>query len=201
MNQTWKILIISILPFSTVFAQDGEHTSTITLGVGGETPTYNQFGESSGPVFAGNYEYRIMKCLAVEGGFQSMLPLTTSYEFSSVPSGMSLTSTATCSNGCTLVQSSRTMVNLTPFGAKLVLPLASDRVELFAGGGGAYAFHSDGTYRDAILAQGNVGGRFAMDKGHRFWLGTSGRFFSNPGHGRQEWLSWSADFEIRPAQR
>ena len=197
MTRISKVLIVSILPFSALLAQDGEHTSTVTLSVGGETPTYNQFGESSGPVFAGNYEYRIMKYLAVEGGFQSMLPLTTIYESFSVPSGTSLISTATCSSGCTIVQSSRTMVNLTPFGVKLVLPLASDRFELFAGGGGAYAFHSDGTYRDAILAQGTVGGRVAMDKGHRFWLGTSGRFFSNPGHGRQEWLSWSADFGIR----
>ena len=64
-------------------AQDGVHTSTLTFGVWGETPTYNLFGESTGSVFNGNYEYRILKYLAVEGGFESMLPLTTTYK--SVP--------------------------------------------------------------------------------------------------------------------
>jgi hypothetical protein len=196
MNRISKVLILGILPFFTLLGQNGEHSSTVTLSVGGETPTYNQFGESSGPVFAGNYEYRIMKYLALEGGFQSMLPLTTRYEVLPVFSGVNLISI--CSSGCVFFsQSARTMVNLVPFGAKVVLPLASDRFELFAGGGGAYAFHSDGGYRNAMLAQGNLGGRVAIDRGHRFWLGTTGRFFSNVGNSRQEWLSWSADFGIR----
>ena len=167
----------------------------MTLSAGGETPTYNHFGESSGPVFAANYEYRIMKYLAVEGGFQSMLPLTTRYEFFGIAPGVNLLSP--CSMGCVFVQSNRTTVNLVPLGAKLVLPLASDRLEVFAGAGGAYAFHSDGSYRNAVLAQGSVGGRIAIDHGHRFWLGTSGHFFSNGGNNRQEWLSWSADLGIR----
>lgn len=125
-----------------------------------------------------------------------MLPLTTSYEFLPVFTGVNLISP--CATGCVfLTQTSRTMVNLVPVGAKLVLPLASDRFEVFAGGGGAYAFHSDGSYRDAVLAQGSVGGRIALDHGHRFWLGTSGHFYSNVGRDRQEWMSWSADLGIR----
>jgi hypothetical protein len=113
-----------------------------------------------------------------------------------VSSGVNLISF--CSSGCVFFsQSTRSVVNLVPFGAKLVLPLASDRFELFVGGGGAYAFHSDGKYLNAMLGQGNLGGRVAIDHGRRFWLGTTGRFFSNVGNNRQEWLSWSADLGIR----
>jgi hypothetical protein len=199
MNRVSKTLIAGLFPLSYLFAQDGAHSSTITFGVGGETPTYNIFGESTGPVFAGNYEYRIFRYLALEGGFQSMLPLNTSYQLLpvfTISSGAGLMTP--CNGGCVFfTQSSRTMVNLVPFGAKFVLPLASDRVELFAGGGGAYAFHSDGSYHNAFLGQANLGGRVAIDRGHRFWLGTSGRFFGNGGRNQQEWLSWSADFGIR----
>jgi hypothetical protein len=203
MNGVSKALILGLFSVLTLCAQDGVHTSTLTFGVGGETPTYNIFGESTGPVFNGNYEYRILKYLAVEGGFESMLPLTTTYESVPVfiPPGTTLATyiaPAPCGSGCVfLTQSSRTLVNLVPFGVKFVLPLASDRVELFAGGGGAYAFHSDGSYHDAMLGQANLGGRIAMDHSHRFWLGTSGHFFANGGHDRQEWLSWSVDFGIR----
>ena len=199
MRLIWKTIFIGTLPLFTLFAQDGLHSSTVTFGVGGETPTYNVFVESSGPVFAGNYEYRIFKYLAVEGGFESMLPLTTQYEvlpvYSILPGSGVI---RPCASGCVfLSQFSRTMVNLAPFGAKFVLPLKSGRVEAFAGGGGAYAFHSDGSYRNALLGQATVGGRIALDHGRRFWLGTSGRLFGNPGRERQEWLTWSADLGIR----
>ena len=198
MNRISTILLFGLMPVSTLFGQDGLHSSTITLGVGGETPTYNQFGESSGPSFTGNYEFRILKYLAIEGGLQTILPRTTNYSLVPVfiPSGVSAVSL--CTNGCVfLSQVDRTRVSLAPFGAKGILPLASDRVELFAGGGGAYAFHADGSYRNAMLVQGNLGARVALDHGHRFWLGTSGHFFSNVGHQRQEWVTFSADFGIR----
>ena len=169
----------------------------MTLSVGGETPTYNIFGESSGPVFARDYEFRIMKYLAAEAGFQSMLPLTTTSVFlpvTSVSPGVTLTPYPT-GGYAFLTQSSRALINVVPFGPRFVLPLASDRFEVFAGGGGAILFRATGGYD--LAAQTNIGGRVALDRGHRFWVGTSGRFIWNAGYSRQEWLSWTADLGIR----
>lgn len=200
MHRISAILVFTLFPAFILQAQDALHTSTVTFGVGGETPTYNQFGESTGPAFAGNYEYRILKYLAIEAGLETILPRQTNYGYAILP-GINLVTAATptlCTNGCVFfAQTDRTRVSLVPFGGKGILPLASDRVELFAGGGGAYAFHSDGTYRNAILVQANLGGRIALDHGHHFWLGTSGHFFSNFGKHRQEWVTWTADIGIR----
>ena len=121
MNCLSKVLVFGLLPLFSLFAQDGFHTSTITLSLGGgETPTYK---------FSASSPDRCLLALRL--------------------------------------------------GAKFVVPLASDRFEVFLGGGGAYAFHSDGSYHNAILAQGNIGGRIALDRARRFWLGTSGHFFAN----------------------
>ncbi len=199
----FRTFLLALVPALTLFAQDGLHSSTLTLSAGGEVPTRNDFGESSGPVFSGNYEFRIFKYLALEAGVDTMLPKTHSYQAFSVLSGANLVSYFPLQGGqcapCVLViQPNRTRVTLVPFGVKGILPLRSNRVELFAGGGGAYAFHADfGNFRDAMLVQASLGGRVALDHGHHFWLGTSGHFYSNFGSARQEWATWSADFGIR----
>ncbi len=198
MHRVFRTILLASLPALTLFAQDGLHTSTITLSAGGEVPTRNDFGESSGPVFSGNYEFRILKYLSLEAGVNTMLPKTENFQAFSVLNGANLIQTGQCAPCLLVIQPARTRVTLVPFGLKAILPVRSDRVELFAGGGGAYAFHADfGNFRDAMLIQANLGGRVALDQGHHFWLGTSGHFYSNFGSARQEWATWSADFGIR----
>ncbi len=81
MYKLFGSLLLGILSLQTVFGQESTHTSTVTLSVGGETPTRNDFGESTGPAFNGNYEFRILKYLAVEAGVENTLPSITRYEF------------------------------------------------------------------------------------------------------------------------
>jgi hypothetical protein len=81
---------------------------------------------------------------------------------------------------------------------KGILPLANNRLELFAGVGGAYAWNSEFSGRlNGSLAQASLGGRLALDRGHRFWLGTTLRGSSNFGSGRQAWVPLTIDLGIR----
>ena len=188
------------LSTSTLLAQEPSHTSTITLSVGGQPYSYNHFGERGGPAVSGRYEFRLSGYFALETGIDTLLPTLHSAEVVSVISaGQNLISVTPNCSVCVIVPlSERTRDMLLPFGAKGILPIASGRVELFVGFGGAYAWHSD--YRqslDALLAQGSLGGRLALDRKRHFWLGTSLRGYSNFGYNRQEWLSWTADFGFR----
>ncbi len=194
MYRLFGALLLSILSLQTIFGQEPVGTSTVTLSVGGETPTRNEFGESKGPVFDGNYEFRILKYLAVEAGVENTLPSITRYEFFGIPAGVSLLA---FQQVCCVLIPDRTQVTLLPFGLKGILPLSGGRFELFAGGGGAYAWHSGDSFANAWLLQTSMGGRVALDRGHHFWLGTSGHFFTNFGAGRQEWLTWTADLGLR----
>lgn len=181
------------------YGQDSIHSSTVTLSAGGEVPTYNQFGESNGPAFRGNYEFRLLKYLALEAGVETMLPKTTQYLYSPVfnlgqPSNVFFSS----SSPYVLIEAKDTEQNtFLPFGVKGILPVRGSRIELLGGFGGAYVWHSDGSFRNAWVTQTNVGARIAVDQGRHFWLGTSGHFYSNFGSRRQEWLSWTADLGLR----
>jgi len=203
MHRIFRKLILGFVPLSSLFAQNAVHSSTLTLSAGEATTAINPFGQSNGPAFGATYEFRALKYLALDTGVTTMLPKTWNYELlpvfippSVIPPNQVLI--GLCSNGCVAIfQQDRSPVTLVPFGVKGILPLWSNRLELFAGGGGAYAFHAGGRGRDAMLVQGNLGGRTALDRAHRFWLGTSGHFYSNFGSGRQEWTTWSVDFGIR----
>ncbi len=199
MHRICTTLFLALVPALSLLAQDGLYSSTITFSAGGEVPTRNDFGESSGPSFTGNYEYRMFKHLALEAGVDTILPKTENYQVLPVIGSGFSGPVSFCATGCVFfTESNRTRVTLVPFGVKGILPLWSNRLELFAGFGGAYAFHSDfGSYADAMLVQESLGGRVALDQGHHFWLGTSGHYYSNFGSLRQEWATWSADFGIR----
>lgn len=197
MHRLLKLSLLTYLPFLAAWGQDAVHTSTVTLSAGGETSTNNDFGESGGPVFNANYEYRIWNYLAVEAGADTMLPATQTSENVSILAGSGLVSSFSLSNAPVVSVPGRTRVTLVPFGLKGILPLAGGRWELFAGLGGAYAFHADNSYANAMLVRESLGGRFALDKGRHYWLGTSGQFSHNIAGNRQEWLSWTADFGLR----
>ncbi len=199
MHGILRLTLFGFMPLIAGIAQDAVHTSTITLSAGGETPTANDFGEGSGPVFNGNYEYRVWKHVAVEAGADTMLPAKTDYLFVDILPGTNLIGVTTLQTNSpyVLTERGRTWVTLLPFGLKGILPLAGGRLELFAGLGGAYALHSHDSCCNAMLMRASVGGRFALDKRRHYWLGTSGQFSSNVGGYRQEWLSWTADFGLR----
>lgn len=199
MYKLFGSLLLGLLFLDPVSAQEPARTSTITLGVGGETPTRNEFGESTGPAFKGNYEFRLWKYFAVEAGVDTLLPKTERFELLPViTSGTTLVSSGPFCFACVAVSfPDRTRVTLLPFGIKGILPLYDGRVELFGGFGGAYALHSDYSFQNAWLMQTSAGARVALDRGHHFWLGTSGRFYTNFGAERQEWVSWTADLGLR----
>ncbi len=202
-HRLFRLLCFSIFFAGGAPAQETVFSSTVTLGVGGETSPRSVAGESTGPVFNGNYEFRILKYLAVEAGVSNMLPRTLRFETIPVYLGINPGVTVTYYNSyvcvpCAVVPiPDRTRVTLLPFGPRGIVPLWNGRAELFAGGGGAYALHADGSFYNAWLMQANLGGRIALDAKRRFWVGTSGRFYSNTGPYRQQWLSWTADLGLR----
>jgi len=194
-------LVFSICSF-IASGQDAPHTSTLTLGVGGLPYSDGAFSpQSGGPSFTGNYEYRLSRYLATEIGTDILLPSGISFgELSVIPSGQNLIENSPrsgCATICALVPSGRSQVTLLTYGFKGILPLAADRVELFVGIGGAYGWNSVRGPFDSAYAQGSAGARFAVDRGHRFWLGTTLRGFTNFGRPQQAWLPWTFDLGIR----
>jgi hypothetical protein len=190
-----------------VCGQDVVHTSTLTLGVGGlpysydaEYPTL----QKGGLAFTGNYEYRLSRYLAVEAGTDILLPSGQAFlGQASILSGENLIpyynyTASGCTTGCVHV-SGRSQVTLLTYGFKGILPLAADRLELFAGVGGAYGWNSRlGGFLNSAYGQASVGTRVAVDRAHRFWLGTTLRGFTNFGPpGRQASLPWTFDLGIR----
>jgi hypothetical protein len=75
--------------------------------------------------------------------------------------------------------------------------LAAGRVELFAGLGGAYGWNSVGGRFDSAYGQGSAGARFAVDRSHRFWVGTTLRGLTNFTRPQQAWLPWTVDLGFR----
>ena len=86
---------------------------------------------------------------------------------------------------------------LVPLGGRGILPLASDRIELFGGGGAAYLHYgesvevpgggSDSSFkcqtcrsRSGWGAYATAGLNVAVERSHRFWVGVESRIF----HGR-----------------
>lgn len=190
-----------------VCGQDAAHTSTLTLGVGGLPYSDGAYSpQRGGPSFTGNYEYRISRYLAAEAGTDVLLPSGVTLGVLAVLGpGQNLISYApssytpgsSCPTICTLVGSGRSQVTLLTYGFKGILPLEADRVELFAGIGGAYGWNSVRGPFDSAYGQGSAGARFAVDRGHRFWLGTTLRGFTNFGRPQQAWLPWTFDLGIR----
>ena len=138
-----RLLAVSIFCFLPALAQNPIGTSTVTLGVGGETPPRNIAGESTGPVFNGNYEFRILKYLSLEAGVSNMLPRTQRYEilyqifpaYGGISAGVR--SGSFCPPCVLGFFPDRTRVTLLPFGLRGIAPLWNSRVDLFGGGGGA----------------------------------------------------------------
>jgi hypothetical protein len=184
-----------------VFGQDASHDSTLTLGVGvlpySSSDYYPQL-QKGGPAFTANYEYRFLKYLAAEIGTDVLLPsgkaLVQSY---SILPGTNQVTYVPCPT-CGVLVSGTSRVSLLSYGFKGILPLASGRVELFAGVGGAYGWNSrfSGSLNSAF-GQASIGGRVALDSDHRFWLGATFRGYDSFGSRRQIWAPLTFELGIR----
>ena len=115
-----------------------------------------------------------------------------------INAGQSTLIGSVCSYCVFVPETGRSRITLVPFGFKGILPVASGRLELFGGFGGAYAWNSDySQYRDALLTQSSVGARLALDHGCHFWLGTTLRAYFNYGATKQVWSPFALDLGIR----
>jgi hypothetical protein len=94
-----------------------------------------------------------------------------------------------------------------PFGARFLLPLQRDRLELSAGGGGLYNKYTLGNPLSGggPISYEGWGGYFsgaaaaALDRGRHLWLGTSPRFFLGHTRYRQRdrWLTIAGELSFR----
>lgn len=190
-----KLFLLLFVFCNFAIGQDALHTSTLTLGVGG-VPYSSSFNlPQGGPAFTGTYEYRLWKYFAVEGGVDTLLPSVDYFQqVTVIAPGQNLVPVGT---GFFPI-SERSRVTLLTYGFKGILPLAKDRLELFAGIGGAYAWNSEynGVLNDA-LAQTSLGGRLALDRGRHFWLGTTLRWYTSVGGEHQAWMPLTINLGIR----
>lgn len=177
--------LILIVPFLCVsaFGQDGGR-NTVSIGAGGTFAGDMLRTEdfSSGPSFSATYEFRLFRYLAPEIGLLDLLPNQTQYS----------------KYGTSVV---RERVTLLSFGVRGVLPLARDRVELFAGPGGAHIWSNEsyvtGYNAPSWLFQIDGGIRFAIDGKRRFWVGPRCAFVRDGGRPTEEWVSFTGDFGFR----
>jgi len=97
----------------------------------------------------------------------------------------------------------RAKFTLPPFGAKAILKLRDDRIEIFSGFAAMEAWKPAGTfeprglsllsspYGDAWLTQIEAGGQISLDRTQHVWVGATGRHLSNFGPGHKEWNTFS----------
>jgi hypothetical protein len=194
--------VLLALAVRGAFAQDFVHSSTLTLGAGGTPYSDNALYpgiQTGGPAFSGNYEFRISKFLAVEGGTDILLPSGLRYRQTAVLAGSNLLSyyVSPCCSMVGMISTERSRVTFLNYGVKGILPLANERLELFAGIGGAYEWNSMGGYLSGVLAQAHLGARVAVDRGRRFWLGTTLRGYGSFGQNRQDFVPLTFDFGVR----
>jgi hypothetical protein len=182
----FKLLTLLFCFSISLFGQWGR--STFSLGAGGGFPTGGELTSTSqipdSAAFSAGYEFRLFKYLAPEVGVVNMIPdIPQNYKGYVLPS-------------------LRERVTLLSFGAHGILPLRQGRIELLAGAGGVHAFTSnyyEFFYFNAArtIWQINGGGRIALDKRRRFWVGPTVRYSRDGGRPTQEWVSLTGDFGFR----
>ena len=97
----------------------------------------------------------------------------------------------------------RKRVTFITLGLRAVAPLLHRRVELFAGGGAAHVSSSYYELNGGLfltptwLLQIEGGGRVALGRRHRFWVGPAVRFYRDGGRPTEEWVSLTGDFGFR----
>jgi hypothetical protein len=176
-------LLLLTASFSLIAFSQEAGRNTITLGVGGGFPSggYRDDGISNSAAFSASYEFRLFKYLAPEIGVVNTIPnVVENNQF-----GLFTT---------------RERVTVVSVGARGILPLKQGRIELFAGAGAAYSGSTDAELTAVgsnWLFQVNGGGRVAIDRRHRFWVGPTVRFSRDAGRPTEEWVSLTGDLGFR----
>jgi hypothetical protein len=79
-----------------------------------------------------------------------------------------------------------------------ILPVSNDRVEFFVGIGPGYVWNLERSpVPSGVVFDFEAGGRVAIDKRRRFWVGAGSQFFANFRHDEQQWLATTASFTFR----
>lgn len=170
------------------FCQDAGR-NTISVAVGGGVPTGGEQTFTavvpSSAAFSVNYEFRLFRYFAPEVSVVNLIPkYITTYD----------------PEAPNYLIPNREVVTLFAFGGRGIVPLRQGRIELFAGAAAVRVFSSDPellAYASPWIGQISGGGRIAIDRRHRFWIGPAVRFSRNGGRPDQEWVSLTGDFGFR----
>jgi hypothetical protein len=176
--------LLVLIPYIGVTALSQTGGSTASIGVGGGFPAggyrTNPFSGSAG--FSASYEFRLFRYLAPDVGLSNLIP---NYAYGSKYG----------------ITESRERVTFLSLGVRGVLPLAEGRVELFAGPAAAHIWSSVAEFTrfqsPNWLLEIDGGGRMAIGKSRRFWIGPTVRFSRDGGRPTEEWVSLTADFGFR----
>jgi hypothetical protein len=176
-------LLICCLPL-VAFGQTGRF-GTLSIGAGGGFPAsgYRTEQFSNSASLAAAYEFRLWRYVAPHLDLVNLLPNYANYgEFG--------------------VSHSRERVTLLSFGVRGVVPLARGRVELFAGPAAVHVWSSQfeltsGYHAPDWLFGIDGGGRIAIDRRHRFWIGPTVRYSRDGGRPTEEWVSLTGDLGVR----
>jgi hypothetical protein len=178
-----RYLLICCLPL-IAFGQTGRF-GTLSIGAGGGLPAggFRSDSFSIGPSFAAAYEFRLWKYVAPHLDLVNLLPNYANYS----KFGISY---------------SRERVTLLSFGVRGVVPVAQDRVELFAGPSAVHVWSSQFDLTSGFHAPGwllgiDGGGRIAIDRKHRFWIGPTVRYARDGGRPTEQWVSLTGDLGVR----
>jgi len=183
-----RLFLLTLCLSQAVLCQDSGR-NTISVGAGGGFPTGGeQTFTSSVPgsaAFSASYEFRLFKYFAPEVDVVNLIPkYITNYDPNQGPP-----------------TPERYRVTLISLGGRGIAPLAQGRIELFAGAAAVHVSSSNSElffyYSSRWIGQVNGGGRIAIDKGRRFWIGPTVRFSRDGGRPTQEWVSLTADFGFR----
>jgi hypothetical protein len=181
-------LLIFCFPLAAI-CQENPGRNTISVGAGGGFPTggVETFTSAvpSSAAFSASYEFRLFKYFAPEVGVVNLIP---SYIMNFDPNAGP-------------PSPERLRVTLLSLGGRGIAPLNHGRLELFAGAAAVYVSSSNSAlfyyYSPRWIGQVNGGGRIAIDKRRRFWIGPTVRFSRDGGRPSQEWVSLTGDFAFR----
>ena len=193
MKQLVGRLFLLFVPVLAAVGQDVNGTSTVTFGLGAGKPFHYSY-EPGGTQLNGTYEYRFLNHWALEFGVDNTIVKTASYSFiDTLAPGISVVTGPT--NYFYPYNTTKSLATSMPFGPRFVLPLSQGKLELFAGGGGAYLWNPG--FSSGWGWQADLGARLAIDKQRRFWLGSTGRYVRAHGAFPPQWMVWSADLGFR----
>ena len=181
----FRLLLLAASVTLAVFSQDAGR-NTVMIGAGGGFPSggYRTDGISNGAAFSASYEFRVLKYLAPEIVVVNTIPNVT---YGSKYGSYIM----------------RERVTLLSIGVHGIVTLRQGSIELFAGVGAAHLWSSDieltvlGYQSPRWLLQVNGGGRVAIDRRRRFWIGPTVRFSRDGGRPTEEWVSLTGDFGFR----